>query len=66
MANGRINFFIVIHRFSLVRAAMNAPRIFKLGKNCLTGFDQCAKNASISWFANKYIPSAQQIFTAPI
>jgi hypothetical protein len=33
--NGQLrnkNFFIVIHRFSLVKAAMNAPRISKLRK----------------------------------
>ncbi len=30
-------FLIVIHRFSLVKAAMNAPRLYKLGKDCLTG-----------------------------
>jgi hypothetical protein len=41
-------FLIVINRFSLVKAAMNAPRICKLRKNCLTVIDQCAmvlKNA---------------------
>ncbi len=40
MATGGINFFIVIYRFSLVKAAMNAPRIWKLRKNCLSGVDQ--------------------------
>jgi hypothetical protein len=30
MANCGINFFIVIHRFSLVKAFMNAPLICKL------------------------------------
>jgi hypothetical protein len=33
---------IVIHRFSLVKAAMNAPHLCKSHKNCLSGFDQCA------------------------
>jgi hypothetical protein len=33
----RINFLIVIHRFSLKNAAMNAPRLCKLGKDCLAG-----------------------------
>ncbi len=42
MANGGINFFIVIYRFSLVKVAMNAPRISKLRKNCVTDIDQCA------------------------
>jgi len=36
-------FFIVIHRFSLVKAAMNNPGLCKSRINCLTGFDQCAK-----------------------
>jgi hypothetical protein len=35
-------FLIVINRFSLVKAAMNAPRVCKLRKNCLTVIDQCA------------------------
>jgi hypothetical protein len=35
-------FFIVIDCFSLVKAAMNAPRVCKLRKNCLTVIDQCA------------------------
>jgi hypothetical protein len=35
-------FLIVLYRFSLVKAAMNAPRFCKLRKNCLTGIDQCA------------------------
>jgi hypothetical protein len=39
MANGDL---IVIHRFPLVKAAMNSPRVWKLSKNCLTGIDQCA------------------------
>jgi hypothetical protein len=30
---------IVISRFSLVNAAMNAPRVCKLRKYCLTGFE---------------------------
>jgi hypothetical protein len=34
-------FVIVIHRFSLVKAAMNAPCVCELRKNCLTGIDQC-------------------------
>jgi hypothetical protein len=34
-------FLIVISRFSLVKDG-NAPRVFKLRKNCLTGIDQCA------------------------
>ena len=34
-------FLIVIHRFSLVKAAMNAPCVCELRKNCLTGIDQC-------------------------
>jgi hypothetical protein len=33
MANCRINFLINIHRFSHVKAAMNAPRICKLRNN---------------------------------
>ncbi len=35
-------FMIVINRFSLVKDAMNAPRVCKLRKNCLTVIDQCA------------------------
>jgi hypothetical protein len=35
-------FLIVIHRFSFVKATMNALRVCKLRKNCLTGIDQCA------------------------
>jgi hypothetical protein len=35
-------FLIGINRFSLVKAAMNALRICKLRKNCLTIIDQCA------------------------
>ena len=42
MANSGINFFIVINRFSLVKAAMNTLRVCKLRKNCLTVIDQCA------------------------
>jgi hypothetical protein len=34
--------FFVINRYSLVKAAMNAPGVCKSRKNCLTGFDQCA------------------------
>jgi hypothetical protein len=37
IANSRINFFIDIHRFSLVKAAMNAPRLCKLRKDCFNG-----------------------------
>jgi hypothetical protein len=33
---------IVISGFSLVNAAMNAPRVCKLRKNCVTGIDQFA------------------------
>ncbi len=43
MTNGGINFFlIVINRFSLVKAAMNASGVCKLRKNCLTVIEQCA------------------------
>ena len=35
-------FLIVIYCFSLVKAAMNAPRVCKLRQNCLTVIDQCA------------------------
>jgi hypothetical protein len=35
-------FSIVINRFSLVKAAMNALRVCKLRKNCLIVIDQCA------------------------
>jgi hypothetical protein len=35
-------FLIVINRFPLVKAAMNALRICKLRKNCLTVIDQYA------------------------
>jgi hypothetical protein len=43
-------FWIVIHRFSLEKAAMNAPRLCKLSKDCLTGTGHGAflQNASIS------------------
>jgi hypothetical protein len=51
MANAVIN----------VKAAMNAPRIYKLSKNCLTDNDKYAMV-----FFNKYIPSTQQIFTVSI
>jgi hypothetical protein len=38
IANCGINiFFIVIHRFSLVKAAMNALHLCKLSKDCLSG-----------------------------
>jgi hypothetical protein len=64
-------FFIVINHFSLVKikATMNASPVCKLRKNCFTVIDQCAngvKNSSIPSFFNKYIPSAQRIFTTPI
>jgi hypothetical protein len=44
MANGGITFFIVIviSRFSLEKATMNAPRVCKLRKNGLTDIDQCS------------------------
>jgi hypothetical protein len=35
-------FLIVISRFSLVKAAMNAPHVCEFRKNCLAGIDQCA------------------------
>jgi hypothetical protein len=35
-------FLIVINRFSLAKAAMNAPGVCKLRKNCLTIIEQCA------------------------
>jgi hypothetical protein len=35
-------FLIVIDRFSHVKAAVNAPWVCKLSKNCLTIIDQCA------------------------
>jgi hypothetical protein len=35
-------FLIVISRFLFEKAAMNAPLVCKLRKNCLTGIDQCA------------------------
>jgi hypothetical protein len=35
-------FMTVIHRFSRVKAAVNALPVCKLRKNCLTGIDQCA------------------------
>ncbi len=35
-------FLIVINRFSLVKAAMNAPFVCELRKNCLTVIEQCA------------------------
>jgi hypothetical protein len=43
--NGQLRnelFLIIIYYFSLVKAAMKAPRICKLRKNCLAGIDQCA------------------------
>jgi hypothetical protein len=35
IANGGINFFIVIYRFSRLKAAMNALRVCKLRKTVL-------------------------------
>jgi hypothetical protein len=35
-------FLVVINHFSLVEAAVNAARVCKLRKNCLTVIDQCA------------------------
>ncbi len=61
-------FLIFIHCFSLAKAATNAPRVCKLRKNCLTGFDQWAMVLSKRNYDNKlpqrkkYIQSAQQIF----
>jgi hypothetical protein len=51
-------FLIVIHSFSLVKAAMNAPRFCKMLEKCLTGIDQCVVVLSehlISLFSNKYV-----------
>ena len=45
-------FVIVIHRFSLVKAAMNAPHVCKLRKNSLTVIDQCAKVLKKPQFLN--------------
>jgi hypothetical protein len=48
-------FFIVIHRFSLVKAAINALQLRKLCKECLTSIchgTMLSKNASISQFSN--------------
>jgi hypothetical protein len=60
-------FLTVINRFSLVKAAMNAPHVCK---NCLTVIDQCAivlKTPQFFHFSiNTYITSAQRIFAAPI
>jgi len=42
MAKGGIHFFDCHQSFLLVKAAMNAPRVCKLRKNCLTVIDQCA------------------------
>ncbi len=53
-ANCGINFFDR-HRFSLVKAAMNAPHLCKLRKECLTGICRDAivlKNVFISLFSN--------------
>jgi hypothetical protein len=53
-------FFIVIHRFSL--AFVNCAKTFL--PTLAVRYD--VKKAPISSFSKKYIPSAQQIFTAPI
>jgi hypothetical protein len=42
MADCGINFFVVIHRFSLVKAAMNATRICKLHNG--VNKSECAMN----------------------
>jgi len=42
MANGGKTFFIVIHRCSFVKAAINVPRVCKLRKKCPTSIDKCA------------------------
>jgi hypothetical protein len=39
---------VVIYRFSLVKVAMNALRVCKLRKNCLTGIDQRASAMVLS------------------
>jgi hypothetical protein len=65
-------FLIVILCFSLVKAAINAPRICKLHKNRLTGFDEWGMVLSKRSYNSKlpqrkkYIQSAQRIFTAQI
>ncbi len=61
MANGGINFFYC-HRFSLVKAAMNATRVCRLRKNCLTGFDQCAMVLSKRIYDSKLPQRKQNIF----
>ncbi len=50
-------FLLVINRFSLVKAAMNAQRICKLRKNCLTVIDQCAMVLKTPQFLNFLINS---------
>jgi hypothetical protein len=45
-------FMIVINSFSLVKAAMNAPRVCKLRKNCLTVIDQCEMVLKTHQFLN--------------
>ena len=49
---GNKHFFIVIHRFSLVKAAINALCVGKLHKNCLSNIDLCtmmiSKNLNFS------------------
>jgi hypothetical protein len=42
MANGGKTFFIVIHRCSFVKAAINVPRVCKLRKKGPTSIDKCA------------------------
>jgi hypothetical protein len=72
-------FLIVISGFSLEKATMNAPRVCKLRKNCLTGIDQCAMMLSKKYSINigafmtvncgmkgKVYSSALRIFTAHI
>jgi hypothetical protein len=64
-------FLIVIYRFSLVKAAVNAPRVCKFRKNCLTSIGKCAmrlsKKKKIGAFMTVYcgmkkkIPSALRI-----
>jgi hypothetical protein len=69
-------FLIVISRFSLEMAAMNAPRICKLRKTvlpALTSAQWCYQKSTNSHFydckmqnGKKFIPHALQIFTAHI
>jgi hypothetical protein len=62
MANGGINFSIVIHRFSLVEAMMNALRVCKLRKNCLSSFDQCPMVLSKCIYDSKLPQRKKNIF----